>query len=221
MENEKLREIKLSRATKYTLLSTLLIGLFTFGAVSLLKEPEVNSEIVNSDEVLTPDDTEDQESGKQEEIVVVEDEKLIKPYTVNAQIKTYFYDLNDEENIREKALVYYNGSYTPSVGVDYFYNNMDFDVIAVFDGEVSYKKVDPLYGVTVAISNNNGLVAVYSSLSSVNVEVGDKVEQGKIIAKAGTNTINSNLGNHLNFSLLKNENHINPLVNFSKKIKDI
>jgi stage II sporulation protein Q len=75
--------------------------------------------------------------------------------------------------------------------------------------------------VTISLKHNDGLVAVYSSLSEVSVNVGDKVKQGDVLAKAGTNTIDASMGNHLNFSLLKNGNYINPRDNFSKNIKDI
>lgn len=216
MENEKLREIKLTKATKYTILTTFLIGVLGFGVAGIVNNDSSleGEQIVVSDGVITPDDN-------QEEIVVVKEEKLITPFTVNAQIKTYFYDLSDDATTREKALVYYNGSYTPSTGVDYFYNNNNFDVVAVFSGEVLEKKVDPMYGVTIRIKGENDLEAIYSSLSEVSVNVGDTINQGDVIAKASKNTINSNMGNHLNFSLLKKGKFINPVKNFSKNIKDI
>lgn len=215
MGNEKLREIKLSKASKYTILTAFLLTVIGGGLLTMSKTEEANeSEIVNSDNVNVPEE-------KEEEIVVTQEEKLITPYKVNAQIKTYYYDINDNSATREKALIYYNGSYTPSKGIDYFYNNNNFEVIASFSGKVMDKKVDPLYGVSVYIKNDNGLVAIYSSLSDVNIKVGDNIKQGDVIAKAGSNTISSSLGNHLNFSLMKNDKYINPMSNFSKNIKDI
>lgn len=215
MEKEKLREVRLTKAAKYTVLTTFLIGAIGFGTATIMSNGEVRpTEPVSSGNVITPDD-------EKEEIVVVMEEKLIVPYTVNAQIKTYYYDLKDDSSIREKALVYYNGSYTPSNGVDYFYNNHNFDVIASFSGKVTDKKNDPMYGLTIYITNENGLTAVYSSLTDVEVNVGDVVKQGDVIAKAGNNTINSSMGNHLNFSLLKDGKYINPINNFSKNIKEI
>jgi stage II sporulation protein Q len=216
MGNEKLREIKLTKASKYTILTMFLVGVLGVSAAGIASNYSSNKqdEVVVSDDVITPDD-------KEEEIVVIEEEKLIKPFLVNAQIKTYFYDLNDEPSIREKALVFYNGSYTPSTGIDYFYNNNTFDVIAVFSGKVIEKKVDPMYGATICIKHDDGLVAMYSSLSDIKVNEGDIVKQGDVVAKAGKNTINSSIGNHLNFSLIKNDKFINPNTYFSKNIKDI
>ena len=215
MENKKIREIKLSNASKYTVLTLSLMGAIGLGAVGINNLVNPETEQVISDGVSNV------EGETPEEIVSVKEEKLEKPFIVNAQIKTYYYDLKDEASIRENALVFYNGSYTPSTGMNYFYNNQNFDVVASFSGEIIEKKVDPMYGVTISLKHNDGLVAVYSSLSEVSVNVGDKVKQGDVLAKAGTNTIDASMGNHLNFSLLKNGNYINPRDNFSKNIKDI
>ena len=215
MENKKIREIKLSNASKYTVLTLSLMGAIGLGAVGINNLVNPETEQVISDGVSNV------EGETPEEIVSVKEEKLENPFTVNAQVKTYYYDLKDDASIRENALVFYNGSYTPSTGMNYFYNNQNFDVVASFSGEIIEKKVDPMYGVTISLKHNDGLVAVYSSLSEVSVNVGDKVKQGDVLAKAGTNTIDASMGNHLNFSLLKNDNYINPRDNFSKIIKDI
>ena len=102
MENEKLREIKLTKATKYTILTTFLVGILGAGVAGIVGNGTTgeNEQIVVSDGVVSPDD-------KEEEIVVVKEEKLEVPFKVNAQIKTYFYDLSDDASVREKALVYY------------------------------------------------------------------------------------------------------------------
>ena len=94
--------------------------------------------------------------------------------------------------------------------MEYSYNNAKFDVVASFAGVVTERKVDPLYGYMVYIKNDEGLTAVYGSLSDVVVNVGDNVKQGDVIAKAGTNTIDVNLNNHLHFALMKDGKLINP-----------
>ena len=43
---------------------------------------------------------------------------LFKPYSVDASIKTYYFDINDTSKNQENALIYYNGMYSPSVGID-------------------------------------------------------------------------------------------------------
>jgi stage II sporulation protein Q len=196
----------------------LLVAVLDIGFASVATRG--NDEDINHNQqvTVTPETPEEDEP-----VVVVEDEKLSKPFVVDAIIKTYYFDMNDTSKNQENALIYYNGMYTPSTGVDYFLNNSTFDVISAFSGVVTEKKVDPLYGATLYIKSddNSSLVAMYSSLSDIKVNVGDKVEQGQVIAKAGSNTINSSMGNHLNFSLLKNNKTINPLNYYLKLIKDI
>lgn len=215
MNNEKIKQIKLTKRAKYGFISMFLVAAVGVGTASVLTRgnvDDVNNQHVN---VIPP-------SSDDEQVIVMEDEKFILPFTVDATIKTYYFDANSKDANQENALIYYNGMYTPSKGVDYFYNNVNFDVISAFSGVVLEKKVDPLYGATLYIkSNDNNLVAVYASLSDVKVNVGDKVDQGQVIARAGNNTINSNLGNHLNFSLLKENKNINPLNYYSKLVKDI
>ena len=218
MNNEKLKEMKLTKRTKYGIISMFSVGALaiTFASIAT-RENVVNNDdpVVN----VTPDNP----SIEDDPVVVIEDEKFIKPFIVDASIKTYYFDASDTSETQNNALIYYNGMYMPSLGVDYFYNNTVFDVVSAFSGTVVEKKIDPLYGATLYIrsSDNNSLMAVYSSLSDVKVNVGDNIKQGQIIAKAGNNTINSSMGNHLNFSLLKDNKNIDPLDYYSKLVKEI
>lgn len=220
MSNEKLKEMKLTKRAKYGLGGIALVAILSFGVVSVVNIKNDEDITNNNQPVIAPSEGDD---DKDNSLVVVENEKLAKPFSVDASIKTYYFDANDNSETQENALIYYNGMFTPSYALDYFYNNNAFDVLASFSGEVIEKKVDPLYGATVYIksSDNSNLVAVYASLSDINVNVGDKVTQGQKIAKAGNNTINSSMGNHLNFALLKNNKKVDPLDYYSKIIKDI
>ena len=159
------------------------------------------------------------EDDKPQTPVVVE-EKLLKPFSVNAKVERYFFDVNDPST-QESALLEYKGSYIPSNAVEYTYNNNKFDVIASFSGVVTERKVDPLYGYMVYIKNDNGLTAIYGSLNDIKVNVGDNVKQGDLIGKASTNTIDANLINHLHFALMKNDKLINPLKYYNQVLKNI
>ena len=222
MSNEKLKEIRLTKQAKYGIASMCLAAILGVGIASFMGNNQ-DDVVVNNN---TPDDdqqvTVTPENPNDEKEDVVSEEKLFKPFNVDATIKTYYFDISDTSKEQENALIYYNGMYTPSVGVDYFYNNMPFDVLASFSGTVIEKKVDPLYGATISIkADDSDLVAVYASLSDIKVNKGDKVKQGEVIAKAGSNTLNSNMGNHLNFSLVKNNKHIDPLDYYLKDISKI
>ena len=64
------------------------------------------------------------------------------------------------------------------------------------------------YGNLVAIRHDNGIVTYYGHNSSILVNVGDKVYQGQIIARAGS-TGNSS-GNHCHFEVRVNNTSVNP-----------
>ena len=217
MNKEKIKEMKLTKRAKYGFASMFAVAALSITLASVATRGNVGEEqYVN----VTPNNP---QVDNDTPVVVVEDEKFIKPFLVDAAIKTYYFDINDNSENQNNALIYYNGMYTPSTGIDYAYNNNAFNVVSVFSGVVIEKKVDPLYGATVYIRSNDNpsLVAVYASLSDVSVNVGDTVKQEQLIAKAGNNTINSSMANHLNFSILKNNKNINPLECYSKKVKDI
>ena len=85
-----------------------------------------------------------------------------------------------------------------------------FDVLAVLSGKVTRVQDQPTNGTVVEITHGDGLVSVYQSLDSVAVKQGDEVKQGTVIAKAGRNDLQKDLGVHLHFALLKNEENVNP-----------
>ena len=102
------------------------------------------------------------------------------------------------------------------------YNDEKFDVTAAFEGTVKELVSDSLLGYVVKIENEKGLVATYASLSEVNVKEGDKVKQNDIIGKAGTCSLESDLGNHLYFALQNaNGKNLNPEKYFGKEINNI
>ena len=168
----------------------------------------------------TPDDGNGDENNTPGEVVVAE-EKLVAPFSVDASIVRYYFDVDDAIEIQEKAVYYFNGVYKPNTGVDYSFNDEKFEVKAAFKGTVASIKNDALLGYCVYVNNGEGLSAVYASLSEVSVKEGDEVLQGDVIGRAGTNAIGSDLGNHLHFEILKNDVLINPTSFMNKKITEI
>ncbi len=87
----------------------------------------------------------------------------------------------------------------------------DTNVYAAANGNVSKVYTNYLEGTVVEITHNDGIVTVYKSLASTNVEVGDKVNSGTIIGEAGTSMAQElNTGAHLHFEMLKNGKKVNP-----------
>ena len=153
--------------------------------------------------------------------VVVAEEKLVLPFSVDATISRHYFDIDDSLDVQSKSVYYFNGVYKPNTGVDYSFNDEIFEVKAAFKGTVSSIKNDTLLGYCVYVNNGNGLTAVYASLSEVKVKEGQELAQGDIIGLAGTNAIGSDLGNHLHFAILKNDVLVNPTSFMNKKLSEI
>lgn len=219
MAKEKLKKASLTKEVKAAIVVSLL-AIFLFGGIMIFNNRSEEGQVVvnpdnNQGDVQQPDD-----SNKEPQTPVVVEEKLLKPFNVDAKVERYFFDLNDSKT-QESALLNYKGSYIPSTAMEYTHNNTKFDVVASFSGVVTERKVDPLYGYMVYIKNDNGLTAIYGSLNDIKVNVGDSVKQGEVIAKAGTNTIDTLLNNHLHFALMKNDTLLNPNKYYSQTLKNI
>ena len=218
MAKEKLKKASLTKEVKAAIVVSLL-AVFLFGGIMIFANRTEQDQVV----VNPGGDTNTDEPNEDEPQLppVVIEEKLLKPFSVNAKIERFYFDMADPVETQELSIQEYKGKYTPSTAMEYSYNNTKFDVVAAFSGVVTERKVDPLYGYMVYIKNDDGLTAVYGSLNDVVVNVGDNVKQGDVIAKAGTNTIDAVLNNHLHFTLMKDGKTINPNKNYSKVIKDI
>ena len=215
----------------------LLCGITMFGNMGESgnkKSPTISN---NDNNTQLPDDNNNQNNGNENgdggnggvtppvddtpSDVVVAEEKLVLPFTVNASIVRYFFDVDDTLEIQAKSVYYFGGVYKPNTGVDYSFNDEKFEVNAAFKGTVKSIKNDSLLGYCVYVNNGEGLTAVYASLSDVRVKEGQEISQGDIIGLAGTNAIGSDLGNHLHFALLKNDVLINPTSFMDKKLSEI
>ncbi len=79
-------------------------------------------------------------------------------------------------------------------------------VYSVAAGEVTMITELPYYGKTIIITHENGFRSVYSTLSEVNVAVGDAVKLNQAIAKTGE-TLD---GQSMHFELWQNASPVNP-----------
>ena len=144
-----------------------------------------------------------------------------KPFNNDkVSIARYYYNRSDDNEMKEKSIVYYEGTYMPNTGIDYTLSEV-FDVLSIYDGTIVDIEDDELLGKTVKIRHNGEIVSVYQGLGSVDVQQGDMVFIGQKIGTSGTNKINKDLGNHLHFEVYKNGGTINPLECYDKNIGDI
>lgn len=153
-------------------------------------------------------------------VISTKDNILIKPYTdETVKIGKDFYNYKDESNNQEQAIVYYGDTYIQNSGIDYVSKD-PFNCIAILDGEVISVVEDDIVGKTVKIRHNENLISIYQSLSTVMVQVNDKVDQGQIIGTSGTNSLGSDLGNHLHFELVYKNEVVNPEDFLGKELGD-
>ena len=137
-------------------------------------------------------------------------DEIVRPYTdASVEIGKSYYDYKEESENQENSIIYYENTYIQNTGVDYISKNV-FDVNAIADGKVISVTEDDIVGITVKIEHNNNMISVYQSIKDVTVKENDQITKGQVIATSGTNTISSDLGNHLHFELYKENILVNP-----------
>lgn len=143
--------------------------------------------------------------------------KVIKPFNVEAVTALEFFDGKESEveNVTE-----FEGVYRGNQGIDYTYNDEAFDVLSCFSGTVSEIKDDPIFGKSVTIVNQD-LSITYQSLAEIAVKKGDTVNTSDVIAKAGKNIYNKELGNHLHIAVEKNGKIMDPKAVYDKTLSEI
>lgn len=127
------------------------------------------------------------------------------------QVELPFYDEKSTDAEREAALVQAGDTFSPHMGIDFVDpSGKTFDVLAALSGKVTYVKTEPTNGNVIEITHAGGLVTVYQSVTDVAVAVGDEVRQGTVIAKAGRNDLERDLGIHLHYETRSNGKPVNP-----------
>ncbi|REK69534.1 M23 family metallopeptidase [Paenibacillus paeoniae] len=144
-------------------------------------------------------------------VAIAEDMKWPVSSKQNLQVETKFYDKKASETDKEAALIQVGTTYSPHTGIDFADpNGQPFDVLAALDGKITRVEPHPYNGNVIEISHGNGLVTVYQSLTDIQVEEGDEVSQGTVIAQAGRSELESDLGVHLHFETRLNGTTVNP-----------
>lgn len=141
----------------------------------------------------------------------------LKPFEVEAKAVIEYFDGTSSETTN---MTKFEGVYRANQGIDYSFEDQAFDVMSVFNGDVKDVSEDPMFGKSVTISSGD-LEITYQSLGEVSVKAGDSVKQGDVIAKAGTNIYNKELGNHLHVAAMKNGVILDPKSIFDKTLEEI
>ena len=205
--------------------SIILVALLFFGGVGLTKkwwQPETSISSTSSSVESVSSSSSSSHIINSEPVANELDEVIAYPYPSNATIQTYFFDVNDDLETQTKSIVYYEGKYYSSRGIDVTLNNEEFMVSASSSGKVIKKTNDPTYGLTILIESPNNIIFSYSSLASSPLKEGDKVKKGALIGYAGECDFGKELkSKHLHFEVYYNKTPINPLNVFNKEIGDI
>lgn len=156
-----------------------------------------------------------------DEPVVKTESVLIKPYTADGiEILSNYYDSAADETTQQNSIIYYDGTYMQNSGVIYGSENQ-FDVVAIYDGEVIKVDTTDLLGKVVEIQHSNDIISVYQLLGDVNVEVNQKVTQGAKIGVSSLSNIINNNKQQLYFELIVRGKLVNGEEYFGKKIEEI
>jgi len=111
----------------------------------------------------------------------------------------------------ERRLYYYDGKEVDRqihLGVD-LASLANSPVEAANNGTVIFTGPNGIYGKTVVLDHGQGLASTYSHLSTINVQMGQEVMKGDVIATTGQTGLAG--GDHLHFGIMVNGRFVNPI----------
>jgi murein DD-endopeptidase MepM/ murein hydrolase activator NlpD len=82
-------------------------------------------------------------------------------------------------------------------------------ILAAHAGVVVHSEDLGIYGNCVIVDHGLGVQSLYAHLSSFDVNVGDRVEQGQTLGRSGMTGLAG--GDHLHFTMLVNGQPVNPV----------
>ena len=97
-------------------------------------------------------------------------------------------------------------------------DGITFDVLAAVSDKVTKLQEDTVLGIFIEVNHGNGITTKYQSVTDIAVKVGDKVEKGQPLAKAGQSLLNKEAGIHVHFEIRKDNVAVNPVDYFEKSV---
>lgn len=127
------------------------------------------------------------------------------------EVVTPFYDTEASEEDKVAAMLQIDDTLMPSSGISLARADQGtFEVLAAMSGTVTRVDQVPYLGNLVEITHEDGTKTIYSSLTEVQVEENQQVVQGEVLALAGRNEMQKELGAHVHFEILKDGQPVNP-----------
>ena len=118
---------------------------------------------------------------------------------------TGYLDISSEFGVRSNP--FSGGGYEVHEGMDFIGDIGDI-VATTGEGTVTMAGPNGGYGNTVTVDHGYGYETLYAHLSSVRVEVGDRVKRGQIVGHVGSTGRSS--GPHLHYSIYKDKKAMDP-----------
>ena len=195
------------------------VAIFVFGTSMYLIQRAVNTNRFQSNEEMEYVDKEIVTDNEYIPVVNVTP-TIMKPFLNDkVTINKTFYNIEEEKEKQENAIIFYENTYMQNSGVDYKFNE-SFDIVSVLDGTVIEVTDNAILGKTIKIRHNNDIVSTYQSLNEINVKVDDTVLRGQVIGKSGTCSLYSKDYN-LHFELSYQGKNINPEESYNKTVDEL
>lgn len=111
-------------------------------------------------------------------------------------ISVEYYSKDDEAEVQENSLIYYNNKYMQNTGILYGSSN-EFDVVSIYDGTVTDIYEDELLGNVVEIEHNSSYTSIYYGLTNVELNIGDVVLTGQLLGQSSNLSLDENYENNI------------------------
>lgn len=145
---------------------------------------------------------------------------IVKPYSnPNVSTKVTYYNKEDAAEKQQTSLIVYEDTYIPSTG-NIYSSSENFDVLAVYDGEVKNVTTDNILGTVIEIAHNQNLTTYYYSLTNVLLQAGDEIKSGTVLGQATPNIIYDKEPNFL-FEVYYQGKSIDPEKFYSMNIDEL
>ena len=151
-------------------------------------------------------------------------ETFALPISGEYVITRQYFDLDNTDTMQDAVKTNGTTSFEDSRGISFAKaDNSVFNVFSVYAGTVKAvnDEENSLEGMMVTIEHSDGVISVYSSLSSVNVKVGDVVTINQKIGVAGTSVHDTEAGICVHLELIQNGNYINPVSAIGKPTSEL
>ncbi len=222
---------------RYQIIALVLFLALTVGAFFALSSISQTNKNNNDDDiVVNTDDDDDGEDGRQdgdddddkedndkddETVVIPKFMMPISEMAASVVVRPY-YDMEANTQEQEQSVIYYNNSYYLNNGINIGISSGEtFDVLSAYNGTVTEVEQTSLHNYRVVIDHGNDIKTIYTSLASVDVEVGNVVLQSDVLGKAGVSEFDLESAVHVHFSVMKNGNYMNPNDVVGKKMSEL